>query len=153
MSIFTLAIFCLTTSSSPWLMDLTFQVPMQYCSLQHQILLPSPVTSTTGCCFHFGSASSFFLELFLQSSPVAYWAPTELGSSFFSVISFCLSYFHGILNTRILKRFAIPFSSGPCFVKAVYCHLAYLNNMQSTSCEMLGWIKHRLESRLLGETQ
>ena len=32
-------------------MDLTFQVPMQYCSLQHQTLLPSPVTSTTGHCF------------------------------------------------------------------------------------------------------
>ena len=31
-------------------MDLTFQVPMQYCSLQHQTLLLSPVTSTTGYC-------------------------------------------------------------------------------------------------------
>ena len=47
-------------------MDLTFQVPMQYCSLQHRTLLLSPVTSTTGCCFHFGSVSSFFLELFLH---------------------------------------------------------------------------------------
>ena len=36
-------------------------------------------------------------------------------------------------------------------VKAVYCHLAYLTYMQSTSCEMLGWIKHRLESRLVRE--
>ena len=71
-------------------MDLTFQVPMQYCSLQHQTLLPSPVTSTTGHCFRFGSISSFFLELFLHWSPVAYWAPTDLGSSSFRVISFCL---------------------------------------------------------------
>ena len=70
-------------------MDLTFQVPMQYWSLQHQTLLPSPVTSTTGCCFCFGSVSSFFLELFLYWSPVAYWAPTDLGSSSFSVLSFC----------------------------------------------------------------
>ena len=45
MSTFTLAVSCLTTSNLPWLMDLTFQVPMQYCSLQHQTLLPSPVTS------------------------------------------------------------------------------------------------------------
>ena len=37
-----------------------------------------------------GSASSFFLELFLRSSPVAYWAPTNLKSSSFHVISFCL---------------------------------------------------------------
>ena len=36
-------------------------------------------------------------------------------------------------------------------VKAVYCHPAYLTYMQSTSCEMLGWMKHKLVSRLLGE--
>ena len=62
---------------------------MQYCSFQHQTLLPSPVTSTTGC-FYFGLVSSFFLELFLHWSPTAYWAPTDLGSSSFSVLSFCL---------------------------------------------------------------
>ena len=37
------------------------------------------------------------------------------------------------------------------YIKAVYCHLAYLTYMQSTSCEMLGWMKHKLESRLLGK--
>ena len=36
-------------------------------------------------------------------------------------------------------------------VKAVYCHPASLTYMQSTSCELPGWIKHKLESRLLGE--
>ena len=36
-------------------------------------------------------------------------------------------------------------------VKAAYCHPAYLTYMQSTSCEMLGWMKHKLESRLSGE--
>ena len=41
--------------------------------------------------------------------------------------------------------------SGKEYVKAVYCHPAYLTSMQSTSCKMLGWIKHKLESRLLGE--
>ena len=90
MLMFTLAISCLTTSNLPWFMDLTFQVPVQYWSLQHQTLLPSPVTFTTGHCFCFGSISSFFLELFLQWSPVAYWVPTDLGSSSFSVLSFCL---------------------------------------------------------------
>ena len=87
---FTLDISCLTTSSSPWFMDLTFQVPKQYCSLRHRTLLPSPVTSTAEHCFCFGSVSSFFLEIFLHSSPVAYWAPNNLGSSSFSVISFCI---------------------------------------------------------------
>ena len=37
---------------------------------------------------------------------------------------------------------------GKEYVKAVYCHPAYLAYMQSTSCEMLGWMKHNLESRL-----
>ena len=90
MSTFTVAISCLTTSNLPWFMDLTFQVPMQYCCLQNQTLLPSPVTSTAGHWFCFGSISSFFLELFLYSSPVAYWAPTHLGSSSFPILSFCL---------------------------------------------------------------
>ena len=40
---------------------------------------------------------------------------------------------------------------GKEYVKAVYCHPAYLTYMQSTSCEMLGWMKHKLESRLPGE--
>ena len=40
---------------------------------------------------------------------------------------------------------------GKEYVKAVYCHPAYLNSMQSTSCKMLVWIKHKLESRLPGE--
>ena len=40
---------------------------------------------------------------------------------------------------------------GKEYVKAVYCHSAYLTYMQRTSCEMLGWMKHKLESRLKGE--
>ena len=40
---------------------------------------------------------------------------------------------------------------GKEYVKAVYCHPAYLTSMQNISCEMLGWMKHNLESRLLGE--
>ena len=90
MSTFTLAISCLTTSNLPWFMDLTFQVPMQYCSLQHQILLLSPVTSTTGYYFCFGSIPSFFLELFFHWYPVAYWAPNDLGNSSFDILPFCL---------------------------------------------------------------
>ena len=43
--------------------------------------------------------------------------------------------------------------SGKEYVKAVYCHAAYITYMQSTSWETLGWKKHRLESRLLGEIQ
>ena len=37
------------------------------------------------------------------------------------------------------------------YIKAVYCHPAYLTYMQNISCEMLGWMKHKLESRFPGE--
>ena len=258
MLMFTLAVSCLTTSSLPWFMDLTFQVPMQYCSLQHWTLPLSPVTSTTGYCFALAPIPSFFLELFLHWSPVAYWATTDLGSSSFSILSFCLfilfmgfsrqGYWSGLpfpspvdhiltecelpdvqagfrkgRGTRnqvaksslmicwiikkarglqkniyfsfinyakasdcvdhnklwkILKEMGIPdhltcllrnlyagqeatvrtgngttnwFQIGKEYVKAVYCHPAYLTSMQSTSWEILGWKKHKLESRLLGE--
>ena len=40
---------------------------------------------------------------------------------------------------------------GKEYIKAVYCHPAYLTYMQSTSCKMPGWMKHKLESKLLGE--
>ena len=106
---------------------------MQYCSSQHQILLPSQSHPQLGivfalapslhsfwsyfsrgattnhqgnanqnhnvisphihnrvCCFCFGSVSSFFVELFLHWSPVAYCVPTNLWSSSFSILSFCL---------------------------------------------------------------
>ena len=63
---------------------------MRYCSLQHWTLLPSLVTSTTGCCFCFGSVSSFFMELFLHCSPVAYWPTTYLPGDFiFQCPIFC----------------------------------------------------------------
>ena len=40
---------------------------------------------------------------------------------------------------------------GKEYIKAVYCHPAYLTYMQSTSYRILGWMKHKLESRFLGE--
>ena len=41
--------------------------------------------------------------------------------------------------------------SGKEYIKAVYCHPAYLTYMRSTSCEMPGWMKHKLKSRVPGE--
>ena len=43
------------------------------------------------------------------------------------------------------------FKSGKEYIKAVYCHPAYLTYLQSTSCKMPDWIKHKLESRLLSK--
>ena len=106
---FILATSCLITSSLPWFMDLTFQVPKQYCSLQHRNLLPSPVTSTTGYCFALAPSLHSFWSYF-STLPVAYWAPTNLRSSSFSVISFCLfMLFRGF--SRQGYRSGLPFPS------------------------------------------
>ena len=89
-------------------MDLTFQVPRQYCSLQHWTLLRSPVISTTGHCFRFGSASSFLLGLFLHFSfsTLGTYRTGEF-------ISQCHIYFpfhtvHGVLKARILTFLPFP---------------------------------------------
>ena len=74
---------------------------MQYCFLQHWTLLPSSVTSTTGCCFCFGSVSSFFLELFLHYSPVAFGHLPTWGVHLSIFLPF--HGFHGVLKARILK--------------------------------------------------
>ena len=103
---FTLAISCLTTSNLPWFMDLTFQVPMQYCFLQHQTLLPSPVTSTTGCCFCFDFILSGVISPLISSSMGCTY---QTGEFIFQCPTFLP--FHtvqGVLKARILKWFSIP---------------------------------------------
>ena len=49
------------------------------------------------------------------------------------------------------KETVVRIKLGKEYVKVVHCHLAYSTYMQSTSGEMLGWMKHKLESRLPGE--
>ena len=111
----------------------TFQVPRQYCSLQHQTLLLSPVPSTTECWFFFNSIPSFSLELFLHWSPVAYWAPTDLGSSSFSVLSFCLFIlFMGLSRQEYWSGLQYPSpvdcqTSPPWPVHLGWPHTAWLN--------------------------
>ena len=89
-------------------MDLTFQVPMQYCSLQHQTLPLSPVTSTTGCCFCFGSISSFFLAFspLISSSLLGTCQPGEFIFQYPIFLPF--HTVQGVLKARILKWFSIP---------------------------------------------
>ena len=71
---FTLAISCLISSNLPGFMDLTFQVPMQYFSLQHWTLLLSPVTSTPMCC---GQSTAVFLP----------WESYELWPKYCSILA------------------------------------------------------------------
>ena len=84
-----LTISCLTMSNLPWFMDPTFQAPMQYCSLQHRILLSSANISTAEGHFCFGPVASFFLGLLVDNNYYC-WTPSNMGISFFGVIPFYL---------------------------------------------------------------
>ena len=114
MSTLTLVIPRLTTSNWPWFMDLTFQVPMQYCSLQHRALLLSPVPSTSVYCF-FLWLHPFVLygviSPLISSSTLGTYRPGEFLFQYPIILPF--HTVHGVLKARILKWFAFPFSSGP----------------------------------------
>ena len=127
----TLAIYCLTSSNLPSFMDLTFQVPMQYCSLQHQTLLLSPVTSTTGCCFCFGSV---VISPLIFSSKLGTYRPGEF--IFQCPIFLPFHTVSGVLKARILKWFAIPFSNGPPFVRTFHHDPPILGGMAHSFIEL-----------------
>ena len=135
MSTFTLAISCLTTSNLPWFMDLTFQVPMQYCSYSIRPCFYHQSHPQLGNSFCFGSIPLFFLELFLHWSPVAYWTPTNLGSSCFSILSFCLFIlfmWFSSNNTEVVCHSLLQWTtfsqtSPPWPVHLGWPHMAWLN--------------------------
>ena len=113
MLMFTLAISCLTTSNLSWFMDLTFQVPMQYCSLHHRTLLLSPVPSNWVLLLlwlHPFILSGVISPLISSNISGTYW-PEEF--IFQCPIFLPFHTVHGVVKARILKWFAIPFSSGP----------------------------------------
>ena len=74
---------------------------MQYCSLQHWILLSSPDTSTTECCFHFDPAASFFLKLLVVVFPSSILDTFQPGGLIFRCdIFFAFYTVHRILNGK-----------------------------------------------------
>ena len=108
MSVFTLAISCLTMSNLPWFMDLTFQVPMQYCSLQHQTFTTRHIHKWASfplwpsLLFLSGAISLLFLSRILDTY--------QPGGSSFSVISCCLFIlFMGFFRQEYWS--GLPFSS------------------------------------------
>ena len=116
MLMFILTISCLTMSNLSLFMNLTFQVPIQYCSLPQQILFSSPDTSTWVSFLLWPSC--FTLSGAISSSPLLF--PSSIldtfryGRLFFQChifLSFCTV--HEVLRVSILGCFAIPFSSGP----------------------------------------
>ena len=135
---FNLALSCLTTFNLAWFINHTFQAPMQYCSLKHWTSLSSSDTTTTGHRFHFTSATSFLLQLFLHFSPVAYWTLTHLGwglVSSFSVISFGLF----ILFMEFSRQ---ECWSGLTFPSPMDCILSELSAMTCPSWVALLGITH-----------
>ena len=103
MLMFTLDISCLTTFNLPWFMDLTFQVPRQYCSLQHWTLLLSPITSTTGLFLlwlHLFILSGVISPL-ISSSILGIYQPGEFISQCPLFLPF--NTVHGVLKARILN--------------------------------------------------
>ena len=101
-------------------MDLTSQVSMQYCCLQHLIWLPSPVTSTTGCVFALPPSLHSFWNCF--STDIRYYIRHLLICRVHLSVSYSLPFHtvHGVLKARILKWFAFSFSSGPHFVRTLH---------------------------------
>ena len=120
MSIFTLAIAFLITSNLCWFMDRTFQVPMQYSSY------------SIGLYFHHQSHLQLGIVFALALSLHLFWSyfSTCLQQHIGKLLTWgvhlsvsCLLPFrtvHGVLKARILKYFAIPFSSGPYFVRILH---------------------------------
>ena len=115
-------------------MDLTFQVPMQYFSLQHRSLLPSPVTSTAGHRFCFGSALHSFWGYFstLLQQHICHLQISEF--IFQCHIFLPFHTLHGVLKARILKQFAIP--------SPVNHVLSELSTMTHPSCVALQGMAH-----------
>ena len=104
-------------------MDLTFQIPMQYCSLQCQTFLPPSDSATTEHHFHFGPAASFFPGTISNFPPL----PSSMLDTFWSegLIFWCHIFLpfhtiHGVLEARILEWVVISPTSGPHFIRTLH---------------------------------
>ena len=89
--------------------------------------------------------------LFTMLKPLTMWSTTNCGK-FLKRREYqttCMQVMKQQLQPDMEQRTGSKL--GKEYVKAVYCHSAYLTSMQSTSCKIPGWMKHKLESRLPGE--
>ena len=142
MPTFTLAVSCLTTSNLPWFMDLTFQVPMQYCSLQHQTFLLSPVTSTAGYIFSLAPFLHPFWSYFplISSSILGTYQPREFPFQY----PVCLfKLFMGFSRQEYWSGLPFPspvdhiLSVDRILISNAYFHLFYHDFQASRSCAVL----------------
>ena len=110
-------------------MDLIFQIPLQYCSLQNQALLLPQYTATAEYHSHFSLATSFFLDLLvtaLSSSLGAWWTLADLGASALCVISFFLFILPKEFSRRDTGMGCHFLFYGPCFIRTLDYDLFHL---------------------------
>ena len=103
MSMFTLAVSSLTTFNLPWLL-----VPMHFCSLQHQTLLPLPVTCTIVHCFNFGSffTPSRAISPLFSSSILGLYRPGEFIFQYYTFLPF--HTVHGLSRQEYWSGLSFP---------------------------------------------
>ena len=122
---FTLAISCLTTSNLPWFIDLTFQVPIHIALYSIRLYFHHLAYPQLGVVFALALSLQSFWSYFSSDLQlhIGYLPTWEVHLSV-SYLSFHTVYL--ILKARILKWFAIPFSSGPRFVRTLHHDLSIL---------------------------
>ena len=151
MSMFTPAISYLTTSNLPWFMDLTFQVPMKCCSLQHQTLLLPPFHPRLGIV-------PLWFSLFILSLAISPLFPSSIldmyqpGVLIFQFhIFFPLHTFHGVLKAIILRSLPFPFlvchiisESARAHVYSVTSNSWWLNGLSPLGSSVHGIFQARI---------
>ena len=126
---FNLVISCMTTSNLPWFIDLIFQVPLEF-------FIASNFTFTTRH-IHKWVTFSLWLSLFVLSEGISPLFPSSILDTYIpgSLIFQCHIFLpfhtvHVVIKGRILEWFAIPFSSGPGFVKGSILNSDWLHSLQ-----------------------
>ena len=113
-------------------------------------LLPlSPQTETLYLTFYYQMFSAHLVPSRLQSRCGKFFKRWEYETTLSASREICMQVKKHELKLDMEQQTGSKL--GKEYVKAVYCHPAFFSYMQSTFCEVPGWMKHKLDSRLLGE--
>ena len=120
MSMFTLAISCLTTSNLPWFMDLALQVPVQYCSYSIGLYFHHQSHPQLGTVFGLAPALHSFCTYFSTLLRLHIGHLPTWGVHFSVAFLFAFSYCSWGSQGKNVEVVCIPFSSGPRFVRTLH---------------------------------
>ena len=145
MLLLTLSVSCLTTSNLLWFTNLTFQVLMQCCSLQHRTLVSHQTHPQLGII-------STLAKPFILCWAVSPLFPSTIldtdqprGLIFWCHIFLPFYTVHVVLKARMLKWLALPFSSGPCSFRTLHYDLSNLGGPARHGSQ-LHWITQGCDS-------